>query len=89
MRTGESEILKINRHIGGTCHLYLQGRRISQVRKQNKTCHLLHAGFLFGLFFELENGKKHIPLKHWLIFNGLHGVLSQNIELFNTTAVKT
>jgi hypothetical protein len=25
---------EINRHFGGTCHLYLQGRRLGQVRHQ-------------------------------------------------------
>jgi hypothetical protein len=26
--------LKVNRHFGGTCHLHLQGQRISQAKKQ-------------------------------------------------------
>jgi hypothetical protein len=37
-------------------------------------CYPLHAGFLLGL-------KRHVPLKHRLIFSGLHGVMSQKIEL--------
>jgi hypothetical protein len=45
--------LRINRHFGGTCHLYLQGRRISQARNQATS---FHAGFLLGLFFDPEDG---------------------------------
>jgi hypothetical protein len=55
--------LKVNRRFGWTCHLHLQGRRISQARnqrearsKQSTDCYLLHAGFLHGLFFGLEDG---------------------------------
>jgi hypothetical protein len=35
--------LKINRRFGRTCHLHLQGRRISQARNQHESsaCHLL------------------------------------------------
>jgi hypothetical protein len=37
--------LKVNRRFGGTSRFYLLGRRIS-----------FHGGFLFGLFFDPEDG---------------------------------
>jgi hypothetical protein len=69
--------LKVSRRFGGTCRLHLQGGRISQERKQYEAgskqlaCYLLHADFL-----------QHVPLKHQPTFNGLHGVIFQEIELF-------
>jgi hypothetical protein len=41
----------VNRHFGGTCHLHLQGRGISQAIS---TC--FHAGFFLGLFVGPEGG---------------------------------
>jgi hypothetical protein len=49
------------------------------------TC--FHAGILLGLF-DLEDGGD-VPLKRRLTLNGLHGVISQKIVLFITTAVRT
>jgi hypothetical protein len=44
-------------------------------------CYLLHAGFLFGLFFNPEDGgEMFLSLKYWLTFKGLHAV-SQKTEL--------
>jgi hypothetical protein len=31
----------------------------------------------------------HVPLKRWLTFNGLHGLISQNMELFSCFALLT
>jgi hypothetical protein len=50
--------------------------------------HRAHAGFLLALFFHPEDGGD-FPPKRRLIFNRLHGVISQKIELFITTAVRT
>jgi hypothetical protein len=52
------------------------------------TC--FHAGFLLVFFFEPEDGGD-IFLRNVdeLTFNGLHGVISQKIELFIPTAVRT
>jgi hypothetical protein len=44
-------------------------------------CCLLHAGFLLALLFDPE-WTRHVPPKRLLIFNGPHGVMFQNIELF-------
>jgi hypothetical protein len=49
---------------------------------------LLYVGFLLGLFFNPHNGSK-CPPKHRLIFNELHGVLSQKIQLFIATTLRT
>jgi hypothetical protein len=57
-----SRPLKINQHFKGTCHLHLEGQRISQVRNQNEadtkqdTRYLLDASFLLGFFFDPEDG---------------------------------
>jgi hypothetical protein len=79
--------LKVNRRFGGTYRLHLQSRIISRARYRRKSrwqaeiC--FRAGFLFGLFFDTEDGGGR------LTFNGLHGVISQKIELFITTSVGT
>jgi hypothetical protein len=65
--------LKVNRCLGGT----LRSAR-----------YLFHVGFLLGLFFDPEGGGD-IPPKRRLTFNVLHDVISQNIDLFVTTAVGT
>jgi hypothetical protein len=56
--------MKGNRHFGGTYSLHLQGRRISQEKKEEKKKQyeagskqiLLHTGYLLCLFFDLEDG---------------------------------
>jgi hypothetical protein len=48
--------LKVNRRFGGTCRLHLLGRRISQASNQSSAFCLLHAGSLFGIFFDIEDG---------------------------------
>jgi hypothetical protein len=58
--------LKVNRHLGPTCRLHLQGQRISQVRNRR----------------ESWRWRRHVPPKRRLIFNGLHGVIFQKTELF-------
>jgi hypothetical protein len=45
---------------------------------------LLKASLCFGRAYRL-----HLPLKCWLAFSGLHGVLSQKIVLFITITVRT
>jgi hypothetical protein len=46
---------------------------------------MLHAGFLFSLVFDLEDGGDMFLRK----CSGLHGVISQKIEPFVSTAVRT
>jgi hypothetical protein len=81
--------LRVNRHYGGTCRLHLQDRRISQARNQRKgcgsACCLLHT----GLILRSWRWRRYVPPKRRLTFNGLHGIISQKIVLFITTAVRT
>jgi hypothetical protein len=49
-------------------------------------CYLLQADFLLGLFLDAEDRG---DMRFRLTFNGLHGVISQKIKLFITTAVRT
>jgi hypothetical protein len=51
--------LKANQHFGGTCHLHLQGQRLSQARNQRERkwqAELFHTDLLRGLFFDPEDG---------------------------------
>jgi hypothetical protein len=68
---------KVNRRFGGTCRLHLQGREISQAGEQLET--------RWQPELCLQPALK--P-KRRLTFNGLHGIISQEIELLITTAVK-
>jgi hypothetical protein len=60
----------------------------SQPMFRRNVCYLLHDDFLLRLIFDPENGRD-VSMKRRLIFNGLYGVMSQNIELFITTAVRS
>jgi hypothetical protein len=74
--------IKVNQRFGRTYHTHLQCQRINQAgSKKSFACYLLHAGFLFGLFFDPENGGD-VPPKSHLTFTGLRGIMSQKIELF-------
>jgi hypothetical protein len=87
--------LKESRRFVGKCHIYIQSRSISKARNQREAdasktgsaFHLLHAGFLLSLFFDSEDGGDMFP-KRQLIFNGLHGVMSQKTEIFLTAALR-
>jgi hypothetical protein len=48
-----------------------------------------HFGGTCRLHFQLRRWRWHVPPKRRLTFAGLHAVLSQKIELFITTAVRT
>jgi hypothetical protein len=64
--------LKVNRRFGGTCHVHIQVRRISQAALLATS---FHAGFLLCLFSDPEDGRD-VPVKRLLTSNGLHGVIS-------------
>jgi hypothetical protein len=72
--------LKVNRLFGGTCRLNLQGRRISQARKQQAASEL---GLAYSSILKLETACYSETSAN---FNGLHGVISQSIELFKTNS---
>jgi hypothetical protein len=73
--------LKVNRCFGSTCYLP-QGRRISLW-----LC-LLSASCWILAWLILRTWT-HIPPKRLLTFNGLHGVIFQNIGIFISTTVIT
>jgi hypothetical protein len=70
---------EVNRRFEATFCLYLQGRRISQARKQHEGdgYYFLQAGFLLGLFFNSEDGDEHQST-----FSRLYGIMSQRVGLF-------
>jgi hypothetical protein len=79
--------LKVNRSFGGTWRLHLRGRIINQARNQRKTGS--KQTFLAWLIFRPRRWRRHFPPERALTFNGLCGVISQKIEMFITTAVRT
>jgi hypothetical protein len=74
--------LKVKHHFGGTFHLHLQSQRISQARALLATCFMLVSCFAYFFGLYPEDGGRNVPLKRQLIFNGLHSIISQKIELF-------
>jgi hypothetical protein len=62
--------LKVNRRFGGKCCLQLQGRGMSQARNHRESR------------WQPWRWRQHVPPKRRLTINGLHGVISQKIELF-------
>jgi hypothetical protein len=54
-----------------------------------EACHLLTCWFLLKLFLWPWRGRRYVPPKRRLQLNRLHGVISQKMVLFITTAVKT
>jgi hypothetical protein len=67
--------LSVNRRFGGTYHIHLA------------SC--LLAGFLLNLFLRPWGWRRYVPPKRQLTLNRLHSVISQNLILFITTAVRT
>jgi hypothetical protein len=68
--------LKVNRCFGGTCRL-LQETSRQQLSKVPASHWFLPWRILWPWRW-----RRHVPQKHRLTFNGLHYVISQNIELF-------
>jgi hypothetical protein len=69
-------------------HLFLQGRRTSQARRQHneagiKQSHLLHAGVLLGYSLTLKIKAIH-SFKTMVAFHPLHSIISHKTELFKT-----
>jgi hypothetical protein len=73
--------LKVNRCSGGTYRLHLQCRRISRARIQ-RSSHQLSRWFLARLILQPWRWRRHVPPKHMLTLNGLHGDISQETELY-------
>jgi hypothetical protein len=87
--------LKDNRCFGGIYNLHLHGRRskhetsVKAGHIQSSAYHLLSGWFLAWFILLSWKWRRHVPPKRGLIFKGLHGDISQKIELFVTTAVRT
>jgi hypothetical protein len=75
-------LLKVNRRLAGTCRLHLQGRRISRERKKRESRWQV-------VYYLTWRWRRHVPPKHRLTSKALHGVISQRIELFISTATRT
>jgi hypothetical protein len=76
--------LKVNRRFGRIYNLHLYGRWIDQSRN-----HPLPGWFLARLILRPWRWNRRVIPKCLLLFNGLHGVISQKIVLFIITAVRT
>jgi hypothetical protein len=50
--------------------------------KNPAACHLLSYWFIAKFILRPWRWRRYIPLKTWLTFNGLHGVISQKTALF-------
>jgi hypothetical protein len=70
--------LKVNGSFRGTCRLHLQGRRISQSKTSMKQLVRLLA------VREIRGG---VPPKRRMTFSGLHGVMSQKVQLLDLQMV--
>jgi hypothetical protein len=90
--------LKVNQSFRGISCFLLRGRRMSRARNHSESrCEAercttllgehLFLSFFLGLIFGPEDGG-HMFFPKRLTFNGLHGVISQKIILFLTTAVR-
>jgi hypothetical protein len=85
--------LNVNRRFGRTYRLHLQGQD-NKLRKKLAWKHPLlaicfHAGFFLSLLFWPWKWRRYVPPKRRLTFKGLHSVISQNMVLFITTAMRT
>jgi hypothetical protein len=92
---------KFNQRVGGTCHLHAlpqiqpaRRRNMSPPRSSTNSANASEehvTSTLFRKFSQRVGGTCHLHAlpKRWLTSSGLHGVISQKIELFITTAVRT
>jgi hypothetical protein len=84
--------LKVNWRFGGTCFLHLQGLKISQERNVKQvwiSARLCVKQVDSKVEHSFLPAWRYFPPKPRLFFNGLHSIISQNTELFITTAVRT
>jgi hypothetical protein len=70
----------------GTCHLHLQGWRISHARNQCESrCQAEPPAFMLVWPWRW---RQHVPPKHLSTFNTLHSIISQSTKLFITPALR-
>jgi hypothetical protein len=53
-----------------------------KVNQSSRSCHLVSRWFLACLILRTWRWRRNVPPKRRLTFDGLHGVISQKIELF-------
>jgi hypothetical protein len=83
-----SPLIIVNRRFGGTCHLHLQGRKISREKYKRESrwqaelaYHLRSPWYLTGLILQPWRCRWYVPPKRRLTFNGLHRVMFQKIVI--------
>jgi hypothetical protein len=62
--------MKVSRHFGGTYRIQLQGTKVNT----GSACCLAMSSLAYS--FESKDGGD-VPSKRWLIFTGLHSVITQ------------
>jgi hypothetical protein len=77
-----------NLRFGGIYRLHLQGR-INKFSKNQLASRWQASLFLLNLFVRPWRWRRYIPPKRRLKLDGLHGIISQKMILFITTATKT
>jgi hypothetical protein len=77
--------LRVNWHFRGTYRLHLQRRKISRARNHRESRWQTKFCFLARLIFRPWRWRRYAPLKRWLTFNGLHGIVSQKMVFFKIT----
>jgi hypothetical protein len=82
-------LLKINRRFGEAYLPHLQDRRKSQVRNQCESKQSSALWFFAWFFLGPWRWRRYDPPKRRLTFNGLHGFITQKIQHFITTGVRT
>jgi hypothetical protein len=80
--------LKVNRRFGGTC-LHLQERRINRARSQLESRWQTELSVLARLVLWPWRWRLHAPPKRRLDLDELHSVISQKIEIFIGTSMRT
>jgi hypothetical protein len=77
----------VNWHSGRMCHLHLQDQRLIQAGNSAKFCLIsVSCWLLVWLILWPWRWRQQVPLKHPLMFDGLHRIISK-IKLFNTKQV--
>jgi hypothetical protein len=84
----EYHLLRYKRRVVSWVSADVSEEHIASIFRVEKS-HLLSHWFLLSLFFRPWRWRRYVPPKCRLTPNGLHGVISQKMGLFITTAVRT
>jgi hypothetical protein len=81
-------LLKVNHCFRQTCHLHLQGWRISQARNQREVLLATYFMLVFCLACSMTLKMEWcVPPKRQFTFNGLHSIISHKAELFKISNI--